>query len=131
MSLNKFREYTAVWTTITCNVHQDGITETLIGVSVTSMGKRSREVRVGAVKDVILPSPAYEKQAEEQCGGPERSESTEEQKMLVQWQGVLTEYGNLEPICGLWWDHVWDGGVERGGRETQAVTIDCPPQDLA
>lgn len=119
------------------NVHQDGIctiTKTLNGILIRSMGKRSREgvaVRVDAAKDVILPSPAYEKQAEEQCGGPERSGSMEEQKMSVQWQGVPTEYGHLEPICGLWWDHVWDGGVERGGREIQAVTIDCLPQDLA
>jgi hypothetical protein len=26
---------------------------------------------------------------------------------------------------------VGDGGVEKGGRETQAVTTDCLPQDLA
>lgn len=99
-----------------CSVYQhDGIctiNETLGRVLEASMGKHCR-VRVDAATDDILHSPSCEKQAGEQCGGPKRSESTEEQKMLAQRQGV------------------WDGGVEKGGRETQAVTIDCLPQDLS
>lgn len=60
------------------------------------MGKRSREVvitpaRVDPATDVILRSPACEKQAGEPRGGPEMSESTEEQwKLSVQWQAVCS-----------------------------------------
>lgn len=103
------------------------------------MGKSSREVvsipaRVDPATDVILCSPACEKQAGELSGGPEMSESTEEQwKMSVQWQGMCSpsmatwniSVASDAVMCGM------VGKREEAERETQAATIDCLPQDLA
>lgn len=79
-----FRELRQAHTIYCCVYQHDGvcsINETLVRVLVASMGKHSR-VGVDAATDDILHSPACEKQAEERCGGPERSEITEEQKKM-------------------------------------------------